>query len=195
MIIFKKPFIYLTLTVILILFLLIGSFFIPRPKQPDSKQPFQTSFPDKTIFPAISPSRARPPLTEDLTYKPEEQGGGIDIESEKVQGSIAEIKKLIPFLPYEENLTLSSGKQVSLLVPGKEFQTIPWVLEVQIFGPNYRVTEKYEEYEGQKKDFLEAASFVFGWIKSRGGRPDSIIISWGDQSFIQENAEKWLKAQ
>lgn len=135
------------------------------------------------------------PLTVNLipTLKPE-QGQGINMNSKQIQQATFEIKKITPDIPYEKNITLSTGLSVSILIPPKELLDNPWTLSVQIFNIDYQVPPQDKEYEKMKKSFREAAYIVLDWIRSKGCDPNKMVISWGDKAYIQRTAEEWLKS-
>lgn len=149
---------------------------------------FSPGFPS-SIF---TPLEIEPILTEEIPLKPETEGGGVDLDSTIVQQSQSEIAKILPLLPYQNGFIANSGKNISILIPGAEFQTTPWVLDVQIFGINYQVSETDPDYNLQKDIFIAAASNIFEWMQNQGVGPEKMIINWGDKSFIRESAEKWL---
>lgn len=153
--------------------------------------------PKPSSSPSLPPSieKISPPAMIDVPYKPSTSGGGVDINSQLVQDSAREINKIGLFIPYQKEIKLSTGVDVSILIPGKELQINAWTLTIQVFGIDYRVTENDKDYEQMRKSFLEASKEVFSWMRSLGIAPEKIIISWGDRAFIQESAEKWLKSK
>jgi hypothetical protein len=146
-----------------------------------------TRYPISSVKPDFSP-----PKQADLPFIPQNQGGGIDTQSEAVKQSVVEINKLVPFLSHQESLVLSTGEKVQISIPSKNLQLNAWTLTVQIFNIDYQVEKQTPEYEVMKASFIEAANRVFDWMKTKGANPDKIIISWGDRAFIQERAEEWL---
>ena len=126
------------------------------------------------------------------TYAPE-KGQGIDLESEIIQSSTAEVEKLYPYLPYIVDYQLSTGLTVSVVIPDKDLQENPWTLTAQIFGIDYQAPQDSQDYELMKNSFREAAATVLDWIKSKGVDNNKIIIRWGDKALIKERAEEWLR--
>lgn len=140
----------------------------------------------------FKPLEIKPILTQEVPLKPEDQGGGVDLESSLVTESQTEVKKLLPSLPYRNSFLAPSGKTISILIPGIQFQTTPWLIDAQIFDVDYSVTEGDPDYNTQKDLFLTAAGNIFEWMKAHGIDPEKLIINWGDRVYIQERAEKWL---
>lgn len=125
------------------------------------------------------------------TFSPN-QGQGVDTESQQAKESTSEIAKLYPDLPYLKDIKLSTGVNVSIVIPAKELQEGSWTLLVQIFGVDYDVPQDGADSQLMKNSFREAANTVFEWMKGNGADPEKIIISWGDREFIQVRAEEWL---
>ena len=193
--IFKKPQLYLMfgLGALIVVFALVAAF---RGGSNTNQVP---TFPLPTLSPSsvpglnnLKPSEVKPILTKDVPFKPGSEGGGVDLQSPLVGQSQKEIARILPFLPYENNLTTASGKTISILIPSAQYQNTPWVLDVQIFGVNYQVNETDTDYTLQRELFLAAASNVFVWMKASGIDPEKVIISWGDKSYVRESADKWL---
>lgn len=192
--IFRKSQIYLLigLVIMILIFALIAVFQgensitpIPSPS-PISRASIR---PNPGTF---TPSQIKPILINEVPFKPEAQGGGVNLESVLVQESQEELEKLLPLLPYESALSSESGKTISILIPGPNLQATPWVLDVQIYGVNYQVAETDTNYTTEKAAFLSAASNVFDWIKSNNVDPEKIIINWGDRAYIRDQTQKWL---
>ncbi len=184
---FKKPFIYLTISVTL-LFVVLASVLVVNftPKE-------RGSVPSPTPF--LIGGRISPVEMSKVPYKSGDNGGGVNTSSPQVVDSAYEISKLTSSLPYQKDLNLSTGLKVNVLIPGQNLQINGWTLTVQIFGIDYQVTDGDKDYELMKKSFLEASKDIFSWMISQGVDPRKVIISWGDQSFIQQSAEKWLNSQ
>ncbi|HLD26387.1 MAG TPA: hypothetical protein VJB63_00295 [Patescibacteria group bacterium] len=121
-----------------------------------------------------------------------EGGYGPHINSPLIQNAIKEKKKLTFFLPFDKQMRLSSGEEVSIVVPSEKYQHNAWTLTVQIFGIEYERASDDPEYETEKRSFLEASRMVFDWMRSHGVDYKKLIINWGDKAFIQERAEQWL---
>lgn len=154
----------------------------PSPKV-SSRQPVLDKF---------TPLQTKPILIDEVPFKPESEGGGVNIESVLVRESEAEILKILPSLPYQNNSVNSAGQQISILIPPPQYQTTPWVLDVEIYGIDYQVSEADSDYNKERDSFLNSASSVFSWIKSMGADPEKIIINWGDRAYIREQTQKWL---
>lgn len=182
------------LSVLLVLIIILGALYTAllsqkkSGKQEEGKIPAPTrSFiPQKIILErTIDPNRL-PTLSPDA-------GGGVDIDSPLVASSAAEIQKLAQDLPYSQDYTLSSGVDVSVLIPGIENQSTSWTLGVDIFGINYNTSRGQEDYEIMRVSFREAVSNIFSWIRSKQADPTKIIFTWGDREYIRRTAEEWLK--
>ena len=146
-------------------------------------------FPPITRVPMIS---VIPPSTNNFpTYAPE-KGRGVDLEAPLIKNSTREIEKLYRLLPLNQEVRLSTGLDVSIVIPPKDLQNNPWTLTVQIFGIDYEVPQSDSNYILVKNSFREAANIIFNWIKNNNADPQNIIISWGDREFIQVRAEEWL---
>jgi len=152
--------------------------------------PRPTSIPPPIIrVPMIS---VIPPSTNNLpTYVPG-KGRGVDLEAPLIKNSTREIQKLYRFLPLNQEVRLSTGLTVSIVIPAQDLQSNPWTLTVQIFGIDYEVPQSDSSYPLMKNSFQEATRVVFNWIKNNNANLQSIIISWGDRKFIQDRAEEWL---
>lgn len=124
-------------------------------------------------------------------YTPE-KGQGIDLESEIIKSSTAEVEKLYPYLPYIIDYQLSTGLTVSVVIPGKDLQENPWTLTVQIFGIDYQIPQDSQDYELMKNSFREAAASVLDWVKTKDVDTQKLIIRWGDKTLIKERAEEWF---
>ncbi len=118
---------------------------------------------------------------------------GIDENSIEVKNSIKEIENLYPHLPYSEELVSSTGVDLSILIPSREFQTNSFTLSVEVFGIDYNMPVDDPNYSNMQASFLEGAEKIFSFIKSKNVDPKKIIFSWGDRLFIQERAQEWLK--
>lgn len=167
-----------------------------------SKKPTTTPLISPTFLPtptSIPPPVTRipvvsviPPSTNNLpTYAPE-KGRGVDLEAPLIKNSTREIQKLYRFLPLNQEVRLSTGLTVSIVIPAKDLQSNPWTLTVQIFGIDYEIPQSDSSYPLMKNSFQEATRVVFNWIKNNNANPQSIIISWGDKQFIQDRAEEWV---
>lgn len=142
---------------------------------------------------AADPDRIVPPIIRNAPSLPPEQGGGIDENSSLVQGSINEIQKLYPYLPYSKEFVSSTGVEVSILIPRQSLQSNSWTLTAQVFGINYNTSPDQPDYETMRAAFIEASSKVFKWVEQNGADPRKIIYVWGDKKFIQDQTIKWLR--
>lgn len=132
------------------------------------------------------------PSTNNLpTYVPE-QGRGVNLKAPLIKNSTREIEKLYRYLPLNQEVKLSTGLTVSIVIPAKSLQSNPWTLTVQIFGIDYEVPQSDPNYLLMKNSFQEATNIVFNWMKKNNANLQNIIINWGDRKFIQDRAEEWL---
>lgn len=175
--------------VFLFLIILVGiivlSFVLPPSEPSPNVSLTPTQYPETT--------RLQPANINRLPTYPPEKGQGVDTSASIVKQSEEEITKLHQFLPYKRDYRLSTGIDVSIVIPPKDLQNNPWTLTVQIFNINYDTQPAQEDYEIMKQSFREAASDVFTWIRSHGVNPNIIFISWGDMPHAQEKATQWLE--
>lgn len=182
-------FVILGLCVAVFLVLIVFFFSSSTPSQkPTQSIPSPTPIPLEEIL-----RRVNTPSLETIPTSAPDKGGGVDLESTLVQKSLAAITKLAPNIPYQKDVTLSTGLPVTILIPEKSLQSNEWTLTAQIFGIDYEVTKASSNYETMKSSFQEAAGMVFAWMESNGVNPDDVLIQWGDRAFIQEAAEGFLK--
>lgn len=180
-----------------VILLILVSYIFFALKNPGNRN----GIPNTTPIPSIISSSPTPkvpvPISmENVPVVPSDKGGGVDTSSQTVNQSKAEIAKLVPHLPYEQNdVKLGTGKTVSILIPSSKYQINPWTLTIQIFGVNYQTVLGDSNYLLMEASFLEASRMAFDWIKSNDANPDRMIISWGDKDYIQQTAEEWLKSQ
>ncbi|RJQ24459.1 hypothetical protein C4577_07810 [Candidatus Parcubacteria bacterium] len=151
----------------------------PTPYQTSGKINIET----KTIFKPLAP--------ESIPTRPLEQGGGINSDSRPIKDSENEIKKLQPFLPFKKDYKLSTGLNVSVVIPSQTTQ--PWILTVQIYNINYKSNTSDIDYNFMKRSFKEASEDVFVWALDQGVDLNKVLIDWGGREFIQNQADKWLK--
>lgn len=189
---FKKPQIYLIATVLFLIITFFSVLIFSGGKNTTEQSPIKIPVFSPAPSSKSKPLEIKPILTKNVPFKPGAEGGGVNLDSSTVQQSQVEVAKILPVLPYESRLVAPSGKTISILIPGAQFQTTPWVLDVQIFDIDYQVTEGAEDYDLQKNSFIFAVSNVFEWMRTQSINPQKIIISWGDKSYIRESAEKWL---
>ena len=156
-----------------------------KKEEPSPTGILRTSPPQKPI--------AVPQSIRNAPTFPPEKGKGVDIESEFIKTSTAEVQKLYPALPYLRDYNVSTGLTVSIVIPAKDLQENTWSLTVQVFGIDYQVPENSQDYQIMKASFREAANAVFEWMKSNGVNPQKTIIRWGDKAFIKQQAEEWLQ--
>jgi len=151
--------------------------------------------PTITSFPAgqkliISPYFKQ---TDQIPTLSPQKGGGVDISSPYVLESIREISKLSSFIPYSEDVFLSTGLSVSIVIPGKDLQTNPWELTVYINNIDYDVSPGDKDYILMRESFIETSSIVLAKIKERGADPNNIYFVWGDKAYIRNLSEEWLR--
>lgn len=158
-----------------------------------NKSPSQSNSILPSPSPIPIPTNSLPKSIQVLPTIPTDQGGGIDVNSQAVITSEQEIEKLSSALPYNNDVTLSTGLTVSIVIPAREDQDQNLPLLVQIFGINYDTSPDQSDYGLMKNSFREAANDVFDWIKSQGADPSKIYIRWGDRAFIENLAQQWLK--
>lgn len=187
-----KSYIYFALVICFFILILAVILIFPEKEQTTEKPPIIPTAPSPTSSIARGSSKIKPILINELPYKPVGDGGGVNLESPVVQQSQGEVTKILPFLPYETSLQTPKGEIISILIPGAQFQTTPWVLDVQIFGIDYQVNKGDTDYDVQKNLFIEATTNVFNWLEISGVDPRKIIINWGDKAYIRESAEEWL---
>ncbi len=183
--------IFIILGICVAVFLLLTVFFFSfsTPSQSPLKDiPSPTPIPLEEIL-----RRVNTPSLETIPTNTPDKGGGVDLENTLVQKSLTAINKLAPYLPYQKDVTLSTGLPVSILIPEKSLQSNEWTLTAQVFGIDYEVTPTSNNYAVTKSSFQEAAAIVFTWIESNGVNPSDVLIQWGDRAFIQEAAENFLK--
>lgn len=188
----RNPYLYLALILIILIIIFIVTLLLTNNQQPTPESSIVPVAPSPSSFISRGPTTITPLLTQELPYNTPEEGGGIDLESSIVQQSQSQVTKILPSLPYETNFRSEDGTIISTLIPGAQFQETPWVLDVQIFGIDYQVSQENPSYQAQKVVFLKAAANIFEWLKSQGVDPEKIIISWGDKAYIREQAERWL---
>lgn len=188
----RRDYIFLIFGGILAGVIFLSVLFFSSPTSTPQNSPLPTSAqPSRYPIVSIRPEYF-PPKQADLPYIPQERGGGIDVRSTAVRASTAEIRKLLPELPYQQTKTLTTGQEVEILIPAQNLQYNAWTLSVQIFNLDYQIPETDPDYNLVKASFIEAANLVFDWMVSQGADPDKMIIVWGDRAFIQERAELWL---
>jgi|GEM_PF-1323427 len=124
----------------------------------------------------------------------EENGGGLDINSQEIQNSIAQVNKLKDHMPYHKIGTTSKGIEIEIFIPPADLQENEWTVTAHIFGIDYQTPEDSDDYQMMRVSFLEGAAEVMDFIKAQGGDPQQIIIKWGDRAFIQDRAHEWLNS-
>lgn len=150
--------------------------------------------PTPTYTPVIPYEHTVPPRVKDIPTLIPEKGGGLDINSPVMQNSIEELQKLDPYLPFAEDITLSTGVRVSILIPEKNLQITPWTLTAGVYGINYDTSPGQADYVTTKESFKEAAKIIFAWIRSHNADPEKILFTWGTRAYIQDQAEAWLSS-
>lgn len=184
----NKVVIFITAIIIIIVSLIVV-IFLSSLKKP---LPTIPSLISPTPFPL--PTNLYPKKVLEIPSLPPEKGVGVDTQAKSVKDSEAEINKIYSFLPYQNNLTLTTGVKVEILIPSKEFQDIPWVLRASINGIVYNAADPSNpDYTLMKNSFREASSIVLSFLKEKGVDTSKVYISWGDREFIQTASERWLK--
>lgn len=117
----------------------------------------------------------------------------IDLSAAATQTSIQEISKLNNALPYATSFTSSVGIPIEIFIPGKNQQGRTWTLQVQTLGVNFQADPQTPKYALMRQSFREAAKMVFSFLESRNVSPSNIFITWGDRTYEQDTAEKWLQ--
>lgn len=169
--------------------LIIASFFnIFSREDIETKKPTPSvSQQSPSPLPTIIPRDVRT-----LPTFPPQEGKGVDVTAPAVEVSKREIRKLSLYLPYVEDYTLSTGEEVTVTIPARQFQDASWVLDIDISGLNYHSRPSDPDYDRMKASFKEAAARVLNWIKENGADPRVMYISWGDRKYVQDRAEEWL---
>ena len=135
----------------------------------------------------------QPKKIADIPRLTDQQGGGINTQTKTVVDSVKNIESLSSKLPFNNSFTSSSGLEVEILIPSKEYLENDWTLTVQMFGIDYQVPDGDPEYESMKQSFREGANIVFKFIEDAGLNPNDFIILWGNRQIIQDSSEKWLQ--
>lgn len=121
------------------------------------------------------------------------EGIGLDLNSDEIKNSIAQIEKIKDKLPYKKTFTSTTGLKVDIFIPSYELLENQWTLTVNTLGIDFEITDESPDYEKTKTAFLEAARDIFFWLKNNDVNTEQIIIRWGDRAFIQTRAEEWLR--
>lgn len=119
------------------------------------------------------------------------KGFGLDLESQIVKDSEAQIEKLKTFLPYKKTVQ-TEPFEVVLYIPTLELNTHRWMLSVDIVGPEYEVGKESASYDVNKESFLKGVNELYSFLQSHDVDPSSLFITWGGRAYIQEQAEEWL---
>lgn len=193
----KREYVFLTIAVLFVILILLSILVLFKKSPAPTVSPSPS--PSGTGQAIPSPSQFNEKITpleiEELPFIPQEQGGGIDVNSGIVKSSTSQIDKLREKLPYKTKFTAFSGEVIEILIPADEYQDTLWTLNVYITGLDYQSPDGTDEYVKAKADFLEGANRAFLWMKSNNVNPEELIISWGDRAFIQKRAEEWLSEQ
>lgn len=128
----------------------------------------------------IPPSLSKQPVVD----------GQFDESAEVSQRSKATINALKSSLPYRTTITTSAGQEVAYVIFTDPLT--PYTIYMEMLGVNFRATHEDPLLPKYVQDFRDTASDIFSWMRQQGVEPGDIFISWGDQAFIQENAEAWL---
>ena len=133
-----------------------------------------------------------PKAIKEIPTLPFAQGGGIDVQSENVQASIAEIAKLELFLPYTQTVTTNTNINIDLLIAKRELQPNRWTLLVQMDGIDFQAAPNSADYTLMKNAFREGVNTTFAWLRSHNVDPAKIIFAWSDRKLNQDRALEWL---
>lgn len=186
---------FLAIAVVLILAIVVAIIFLLR-EAGVTKPKTNIFFPTPTPF--VTPQKngiKKISSFLDIDFIPmlsSEKGGGVDTSSQPVKDSISEIVKLSPFLPYDKTYTLSTGVEVSVVIPQKDPRDSPWALLVQIFGIDYQLAPEDKDYQLMKNSFREAGGDVALFLEEKGVTLNKVFVVWGDRSFIQNTAMSWI---
>ena len=148
-----------------------------------------------TTTPSITPEEKNPSYKKDgliPTYPPE-RGSGVDLEAPLVLNSMNEIKKIYPFLPYEATIKISESQSLDVVIPDKASQINPWTLQINIYGLDYGLSSEDVQYTVTKNAFITTVNALHKWLQEKGVDSKKIMIIWGEQEYIQNKSQEWLK--
>lgn len=101
-------------------------------------------------------------------------------------------QKLAPLLPiYIEDIPTSSGKLTTLNIFSSEHDPT-YTVRLEIYGINYNNSESSisnPNYTAFQETFYRAQEE----LRSRDINPDEIIFIYGDQGYINQVANNWVK--
>lgn len=141
-------------------------------------------------------STTQPPITPAYSNLPNvDQRVEPQQAQSEAQQSTEQIQKLENFLPYKEQFATTGDIPLEIYIPNSANRDSFEILDINVFGLNYNVTEEEPEYNNMKAAFLEAQNKVFSWISSQGADPAKILISWGDRKFIRDKVKEWQENQ
>lgn len=135
--------------------------------------------------PPRTPSEFPPSLSEQPVVD-----GQFNKSAEISQRSRAAIDAIKPSLPYRTTITASTGQEITYVIFTDPLT--PYTLYIEMLSVNFRATYEDPLLPKYVQDFRDSASNIFSWMRQLGVEPGDVFISWGDQAFIQENAEAWL---
>ena len=182
--------------VVIVIIMAILSFNNSSPQTQDiTVDPTPTAVPVTTSTVPLKRSTGEPVAIGSLPKKQVPGGTAPDLKAPAISTSQQELTALFPHLPFVVDVTLSTDRKVSIVVPSRQYQDAPWKLTAQVFNIDYRIPISSKNYATEKAAFLESASYIFGWMKQHKVNPDNVIIKWGDEAYIQQRAEEWLKIQ
>jgi len=184
MFIHKKLAVIISGLIILLLFIVVGIFVMSRKPPEDSLTLKQ--------FPKTGDHAPFIPQITKLPRIPDEQGGGINTQSQIVKTSQENLKILAPKLPFSKQITTLDGIAIEIVMPVQEHVMNDWTLLVNIFGPDYQIPETDPQYDIMRRAFLTGAEEVFLFLEQNSIDPKNVIIQWGDRRITTVRSELWL---
>lgn len=182
-----RPLFYIAVLLLLVIIVLAVLLFT-NTAPPSEDAPANVS-PTPVLIPQSNDPIANPPVIGELPR----QNETINTTDPTVQNSEEALEIVRARLPYLKDFTSSTGREISIVIPDTQYQSYPWVLTVNIFGPDYQIPETSPQYEVEKAMFTEGANDVFTWIRSTGADPNNVLIMWSEKASVQERAEEWLE--
>src|SRR3989344_1273005 len=78
------------------------------------------------------------------------KGLGLDLDSNEIKNSIAQIEKIKTKLPYKKSFKSSGGLDVDILIPSYDLLMNKWTLNVNVFLLDFEIPPENPEYEKTK---------------------------------------------
>ncbi len=116
--------------------------------------------------------------------------GRFDKNAPIAQHSQKSIQTLSAYLPYRNTIQTTTGQKVTFTIFINPLDQ--YTLYIGILGINFRSSYDDPELPKNIQDFRETANAILSWMKNYNVNPGDIFISWGDNAYIQDNAEAWL---